>query len=873
MRRVLLLLLLLLAPALAEEEPDALSQLQDLYRYASIISQPYGHHAANLRVIGAQQAFYQALKPIAGNQQEAIERVLASLHALRLQALTFSGQHQAALDLGPDPGQTGDAQLIAWMALVRAARQSAQPAVVKRYLPPLLKALEQAQGKDYLMYQFAARTYALEPDKLSDAQLKQAHDRIWKPVKGQQLVGFGGDSQHFLEAARLWLELYTARGLPITPDIQVLEDLPLNSVAVDAVGQLNICHDLALLNIALDQAETESSRERTESIARTFEQRLPLYRKADQAVSAKLKAESERLVPLLAPYKMITYDPTAVQFSLLDGDVSRSQARIHQLQARFAASYEEAQRHLDRAEEAQKRARVGQGFLGMNDVAWDQLRLLCQARPPGWEARADALLKPFEASSFRPAQLEARRFRAELLARPQAIALLTETIAELERDLPRERYRDTYALLARLQLEEGQNEAAYATLGRQQQLTGAAAAAPSEKLELLRGQADSLEEQVAVSRALGQDTKPTEQLLAKTKGEFFATLNDLRRQNPNYESLLAVRPVNYSKQQAFIPAEAALVQYLPADDALYIFVVTRSDLKIHKVNVPAAELGRLIVEFRRNALPPAQANLPALQAVLKKLYAALVAPVEQDVASARVLAFIPTGVLCYVPFSALADERGYLAQRKQCVTLLKSSDVEQLGRPATPGKGALLAVGNPDGSLPGAAQEASEVAALFKARPLLGDEATSPQVTSGLKGAAYVHLATHGRLNSKNPAESYLVLAGGQRLDVTGIYDLNLQKVRLVTLSACQTALAQADPGSEIQSLADAFGVAGANSVVASLWSVSDESTRQLMVEFYRQLQKGASLAAALNAAELSVLKTKPHPFHWAPFVLIGDWR
>lgn len=117
--------------------------------------------------------------------------------------------------------------------------------------------------------------------------------------------------------------------------------------------------------------------------------------------------------------------------------------------------------------------------------------------------------------------------------------------------------------------------------------------------------------------------------------------------------------------------------------------------------------------------------------------------------------------------------------------------------------------------------------------------------------------------------------ADSSRLLVPQIYELKLAGVRLVTLSACQTALGEREPGSELQTLADAFAVAGTNSVVASFWSVADDSTRTLMVEFYKQLKEGKPLALALNGAQLSLLKNPKfsHPFYWAPFVLIGDWR
>ena len=108
--------------------------------------------------------------------------------------------------------------------------------------------------------------------------------------------------------------------------------------------------------------------------------------------------------------------------------------------------------------------------------------------------------------------------------------------------------------------------------------------------------------------------------------------------------------------------------------------------------------------------------------------------------------------------------------------------------------------------------------------------------------------------------------------EVTG---LDLQKVDLVTLSACETALGKNADGREITSLAKSFSDAGAKAVIASLWSVADQSTSELMTDFYRELAGGKSKGEALQSAEIQVLKNPKyaHPFYWAPFILMGDWR
>ena len=108
--------------------------------------------------------------------------------------------------------------------------------------------------------------------------------------------------------------------------------------------------------------------------------------------------------------------------------------------------------------------------------------------------------------------------------------------------------------------------------------------------------------------------------------------------------------------------------------------------------------------------------------------------------------------------------------------------------------------------------------------------------------------------------------------------------VDILTLSACNTASAGADAdGKEVEGFAEIAQEQGARSVVASLWAVADNSTRSLMEAFYRNrvTPPGKSKAEALREAQVALLTGKAggparpyaHPFYWAPFVLVGNWR
>jgi CHAT domain-containing protein len=130
---------------------------------------------------------------------------------------------------------------------------------------------------------------------------------------------------------------------------------------------------------------------------------------------------------------------------------------------------------------------------------------------------------------------------------------------------------------------------------------------------------------------------------------------------------------------------------------------------------------------------------------------------------------------------------------------------------------------------------------------------------------------------------SGLALAGAN-LDKNGIEDgiltaleasnLNLWGTKLVTLSACDTGVGEVKNGEGVYGLRRAFVIAGAETVVMSLWPVSDYVTRELMTSYYRGLKAGLGRGDALRQAQLAMLnrKGREHPFYWASFIQVGEW-
>ena len=192
-----------------------------------------------------------------------------------------------------------------------------------------------------------------------------------------------------------------------------------------------------------------------------------------------------------------------------------------------------------------------------------------------------------------------------------------------------------------------------------------------------------------------------------------------------------------------------------------------------------------------------------------------------------------------------------------------------------------LAWGREFPSLPGAVDEVQAVAGMFDRdrRTLLIGRGASESALKGLDLSRYriIHLATHGIVDDIDWRHSALLLGADERSGEDGllqsreIFRLGL-KADLAVLSACRSSTADSEVSGGLSGLSFSFFMAGARSVLASLWPVNDTSTRQFMESFYRHARRGQGWADALREAKLEMLGSEyHHPYFWASFVLLGD--
>lgn len=255
---------------------------------------------------------------------------------------------------------------------------------------------------------------------------------------------------------------------------------------------------------------------------------------------------------------------------------------------------------------------------------------------------------------------------------------------------------------------------------------------------------------------------------------------------------------------------------------------------------------------------------------LQQLYDAIVAPLSSVLPETGSLVIVPHGSLHGIPFHALYDGTGYLAER-YTITYAPSAGVfEACRRSSRPFGRRLLAVGIDDPGLPWVVREIESVATTWEgARVLSGRRATSRALWRQAGSFDVLHLATHGVFRADNPAFSSVKLADAW-LTVADLAEV-ARGAQLVTLSACETGVSGLSAGDEVVGLTRGLLAAGCTAVIASLWTVSDQSTAHLMERLYRGLGDGQRPAAALGAAMNEVRAEYDHPYFWAPFVVSGS--
>lgn len=344
----------------------------------------------------------------------------------------------------------------------------------------------------------------------------------------------------------------------------------------------------------------------------------------------------------------------------------------------------------------------------------------------------------------------------------------------------------------------------------------------------------------------------------------------------------------------------------------------------------SAEINKRIAAYLDEIRSPLTFGSLPRESVLKplaqSLFADLVQPFAGTIGSRRTLFVSPGGNLNLLPFEVLQDSDGrYMVERYRLSYVTAGRDMMRFGRDRASMPDAVV-IADPDYEMHGQAAAAGataltrESAALsfvplpdtrdeaeavgsvlhdslgLRVRTHLGTDATEDKLF-GVDSPRFLHIATHaffltdqaytavsgkGSDAAENPmlrsgivlAGANPSLAGGSDYGVVSAYralTLKLSGTEMVVLSACDTGTGEVQRGEGVFGLRRAFIVAGARTLVMSLWSVPSHETMQMMTGFYQALAKGMGKADALRAARLALMQERTNPFFWGAFVMAGD--
>ena len=355
-----------------------------------------------------------------------------------------------------------------------------------------------------------------------------------------------------------------------------------------------------------------------------------------------------------------------------------------------------------------------------------------------------------------------------------------------------------------------------------------------------------------------------------------------------------------------------LIQYLMPEDRLWLLITTGESMKAHKVDIGADALVKKVSAFRGAVV----SRNPEVNKQGRELFDLLIKPAAEDLKNSKTLMLAPDGALRYLPFAALHNGEKYLVQRYTLANFTDMTKKHITDRPVADWNFAGFGVskgGEGLSPLPAVPQELEGIRdEAISGTIRLDAEFTHKALQEALhKMPPVVHLASHFVFRRGNEQSSYLLTGDGKLTlaEIRGGY--RFDDVDLVALSACETGVGGGEDqnGREVEGLGVLVQRQGAKGVLASLWPVNDNSTGQFMRLFYGYRQQDKlNKAEALQKAQLAFIEDRvsaalaeasrnrgvrggavaagadidapqmradtriSHPYHWAAFILMGNW-
>lgn len=395
-------------------------------------------------------------------------------------------------------------------------------------------------------------------------------------------------------------------------------------------------------------------------------------------------------------------------------------------------------------------------------------------------------------------------------------------------------------------------------------------------------------------------------LIFDAKQQLSQNIREIERRYPRYYELryeTAVVPVEVVQQELLAPGQT-LLEYFLAPHALHIFVINQHHFSVQSLEVDPQFFRWLetcqqaIRSFPHISSGDLAANLEAYAQAASYLYQHLIEPVKSHIGDQLII--IPDNELGLLSFGALLsglpenrnDLRNYPYLAKDhaisynySARLLQEMVKQQNKPPRKPYLG--LAPAFPAGNSLGLPrlrynlEEVQNVRERLGGEVLLGQEASKKNFLEQQAAYQILHLATHGKANSDAGDYSFLAFSESDAaadeealLYVKEVYNLSTN-ADLVLLSACETSAGELQRGEGVASMARSFSYAGARSLIATLWSVDDQATRDLVGLFFENIDQGLPKDKAIQLAIHSFLDNSgqkyAHPYYWASFLPVGN--
>jgi CHAT domain-containing protein len=347
----------------------------------------------------------------------------------------------------------------------------------------------------------------------------------------------------------------------------------------------------------------------------------------------------------------------------------------------------------------------------------------------------------------------------------------------------------------------------------------------------------------------------------------------IQKNFPNFSQVDTDFDITSIKNKINKIADANLIKYYVAFENVYVILINANSIEVKKIDKKdkiSQELELLIKEYKKPDIGYNNQN----KAISSQL-------VPFNIAGK--ITIIPDKFLNYLPFESLIVNNKLWIESAQ-ITYAYSFPLWLLSNEKknnsefklvsfapqyNPGKFQSNSVFN----LPFAKEESEKICEITNGSLFSDNQATKANFINSFRNYSIYHLAMHSYLYADDFEKSCLLFANNEPLYFYELYEYFLP-ADLVVLSACNSGNGTLIKGEGIMSLSRAFTYSGVKSTVVSLWQVPDKETSELMILFYKNLEKGMEKDKALQLAKLEFLKQNPlktHPYYWSGFILNGN--